>query len=397
MDLQIGIGIGAQKNSFAAAQAAARQAKSNLKSDKVSLAMVFSSVEFANPKTLQVIGDFIGPAVPIVGCSSLAVISYQGIYKYGILVALLSLPEDAYFNTATSRQQDKKTALEAGQELGDKLLYGFKNIRRSFGLVFSDGLMRDGSGLLQGLQERLGVSFPLVGASASDELSFKKTYLYYNREVYSDGACAVLWGGKLNFGFGIKHGWKPLGKPRCITKSVGNTVYAIDDNSATNIYEEYFACDLNKLKENSKKISILYPIGIYLPEEKGYLLRNITSVEDNGSLVFQGDVPEGSLIRLMIGTKESCLAATAEALEEAKGNLSGKPADFLLLFESVSRYRLLGRQIKKELQIIENKLGRDVPVFGIYTYGEQAPLKAINYQGKAYFHNQTAAVLAVGA
>ncbi len=396
MSIYIGIGISNGKNPLAAAQSAAREALSNLKAQKISLAIVFSSVEFAQQKILNAIADMLGPA-PVVGCSSLAIISYRGIYRYGILVALISLPEGAYLNTAASRAVDSKTTLQAGEELGGKLLYGFKNIRRNFGLIFSDGLMRDGSGLLEGLQEKLGISFPLIGASASDELSFKKTYLYSNREVYSDGACAVLWGGKLNFGLGIKHGWKPLGKPRHVSKSIGNTVYEIDGKSATNVYEEYFACDLNKLKKDSKKISILYPIGIYLREEKGYLLRNITSIENNGSLVFQGNVPEGSLIRLMIGTNESCLAATEEALEEAKKNLADRHVDFLLLFESASRYRLLGREIKKELQIIENKLGKNVPVFGIYTYGEQAPLKAINYQGRAHFHNQTVAVLAVGA
>ena len=30
---------------------------------------------------------------------------------------------------------------------------------------------------------------------------------------------------------------------------------------------------------------------------------------------------------------------------------------------------------------------------GFYTFGEQAPLKSINYQGKSYFHNQSIAIL----
>lgn len=396
MSVQVSIGLNTEKNPLHAAQAAARHALLNLKGESASLAIVFSSVEFAQPAILAAIADILGPT-PVVGCSSLAIISNQGIFRYGILIALFSLPEGIYLNTASVEEIDSKTALEAGRELGDKLLYGFKNIRRDFGVLFSDGLMRDATGLLEGLQGNLGTSFPLLGASASDDLSFKKTYIYFNQKVFSEGACGILWGGKLNFGLGIRHGWKPLGKPRYITKSVGNIVYEIDGESATNVYEEYFARDLSGLKKDSKKISILYPIGIYLPEEKGYLLRNITSIEDNGSLVFQGNVPEGSLIRLMIGTNESCLAATEEALDEAGKNLAERRVDFLLVFESVSRYRLLGREIKKELRLIENKLGKNIPLFGIYTYGEQAPLRAINYQGKAYFHNQTVALLAAGA
>lgn len=396
MSISVSIGLSTEKNALLAAQLAARQALLNLREPNASLAIVFSSVEFARDEILAAIADIVEPA-PIVGCSSLAVISNQGIFKYGILVALFGLPEGIYLNVACTEEIDSKPALEAGRELGDKLLYGFRNIRRDFAVIFSDGLMRDGNGMLEGLQERLGTSFPLLGGSASDDLSFEKTYVYFNRKVSSHGACGILWGGKVNFGLGIRHGWKPLGKPRYITKSAGNIVYEIDGESATNVYEEYFARDLSGLQKDSKKISTLYPIGIYLPEEQGYLLRNITSIEDNGSLVFQGNVPQGSLIRLMIGTNDSCLDATKEALEEAGKNLAQRHVDFLLVFESASRYRILGRQIKEELQLIENKLGKNIPVFGIYTYGEQAPLRAINYQGKAYFHNQTVALLAAGA
>jgi len=48
------------------------------------------------------------------------------------------------------------------------------------------------------------------------------------------------------------------------------------------------------------------------------------------------------------------------------------------------------------LEIIKEKLGKDTPIIGIYTYGEQAPLRAVNYQGRGYFHNQTIAILGIG-
>jgi hypothetical protein len=318
---------------------------------------------------------------------------------------LFSFSEDVDCSIACVKDIKTKTALSAGRELGAKLLSGFKAVRRDLSIIFSDGLMQEGSNLIYGLQERLGKSFPLVGASASDNLRLLKTHLYFNQEIFSDAACGMLWGGKLNFGLGIKHGWKPLGKPRRITKSSGNIVYEIDDASAAKIYEEYLACDLTRLKKELKYISIFYPIGIYLPGEEEYLLRNILSIKDDGSLVFQGDVPQDSLIRLMIGTRESCLAATQQAVDEAKKGLSHPTMDlkkrkiknFVLVFDSISRYILLRRDANKELQIIKEALGKDIPIIGIYTYGEQAPLRATSYQGRAYFHNQTIAILALQA
>ncbi len=394
MAISAGIGLSTAKDHIQAVKEAISQARINIHTAKIDLAIVFSSIEFAHSSVLKTINSLLGE-VPLVGCSSLAVISHQGIFKHGLIIMLLGIPEGIYFNAAYVKEVSAKSTAAAGEELGEKLLYGFKGLRRDLSMIFSDGLIQDGSGLIWGLQEKLGASFPLVGASASDNLSFQKTYLYFNQEIFSDTACGMLWGGKLNFGLGIKHGWKPLGKLRRVTKAKDNTVYEIDSVAAVKIYEEYFAKDMAGLKKDLKHISVLYPIGIYLPGEEEYLLRNISSIKEDGSLIFQGNVPQDAQIRLMIGTKESCLAATQQAAEEVKKGLSGRPLDFVFVFNSVSRYILLGRQANQELEIIKAQLGADIPIIGIYTYGEQAPLRAISYLGRTYFHNQTVTILGI--
>jgi len=35
-------------------------------------------------------------------------------------------------------------------------------------------------------------------------------------------------------------------------------------------------------------------------------------------------------------------------------------------------------------------------MLGISTFGEQAPLKSLEYYGSTYFHNETLAILAIG-
>ncbi|MFH1457615.1 MAG: FIST N-terminal domain-containing protein [Candidatus Omnitrophota bacterium] len=395
MPIKVGMGVGTERDLPVAVQNAVSQAKANIQSHKISLAVVFSTIEFANPQVLKAIYALLGE-INIVGASSLGIITNQGIFKHGLAIMLLSLPEGAYCNTAYVKDISARSPTSAGEELGEKLLYGFKNIPRGFSLIFSDGLMQDGSGFLYGLREVLGWSFPLAGACASDNLEFKKTYVYVNDQAVSDAACGILWGGKLHFGMGIKHGWKALGQPRTVTKSAGNIVYEIDGLPAASIYKHYFDYDIPTLKRELKRLSIMYPIGVYLTGEQECLLRNVVSLENDASLVCQGHVPEGSVIRLMIGTKELCLGATAEALDEAKNRLLGRAADFVFVFDSISRYMLLGRQADKELDIIKEKLGKDTPIMGMYSFGEQAPLKAINFQGRAYFHNQTISILGIG-
>lgn len=395
MAIRAAIGQSSAKDPGDAASEAVQQAKLNLYQEKIDLAFVFSSIDIASPGLLKTIGLYLGD-VPVVGCSSTAIITPEGISKHGLAIMLLTFGPGEYLTTACIKDIHRGSSLSAGEELGEKLLYGFREVRRDFSVIFSDGLIQEGSSLINGLQERLGSSFPLVGASASDNLRFLKTYLYFNQEIFNDGACGVMFGGKINFGLGVKHGWQPLGKLRTVTKSKGNTVYEIDGKIASDFYEDYFGCDLKILKQELKRISVLYPIGIHLAGEEEYLLRNILAIREDGSLVFQGDVPQASPIRLMIGTKESCLRATQEALEEAKRGMAGRNIDFVLIFDSISRYILLGREAAKELQIIKEGLEKNTPLIGLYTYGEQAPLRAMDYRGKAYFHNQAISVLAVG-
>jgi hypothetical protein len=394
MSMNVGIGISTSRIPLEAAQDAVTQARISLRSTTVDLAIVLSSIEFAHPAVLKTVLSLSGTS-HLIGSSSLAVIHEKNIEKHAIAVLLFSFPETIYFNAACVNEVSLKSGLRSGEELADKLLYGFKNIRRDLGLIFSDGLKAQGSDLILGLQKKLGMSFPLAGASASDNLAFKKTYQYYGEEALSDSACAVLWAGKLNFGLGTKHGWKPLGKPRFATKASGNIIYEIDGKPAVNIYREYLSFESARLKKDLKKISILYPIGIFIPGEEEYLLRNTLAIENNGALLCQGNIPEGSMVRLMIGTKVSCLEATQAAAQEAKNNLAGRKANFVLVFNSVSRYILLGRRSKEELTIIKEHFP-DTPVLGIYTYGEQSPLESVSYQGKTYFHNQSIIVLAAG-
>lgn len=393
--IKASLGLSTKKEPTHAALEALQQAKANLKIQKIDLAIFFSSPDIASVNLLKTIALSLGN-VPLIGSSSKAIISSSGILKRGLAIILLSFPDDVYFNTACIKKINARSAQDAGRELAEKLNYGFRDILRHLSIIFSDGLTQQGSGLIFGLQQKLGSSFPLIVTQVADNLRSEKTYLYSNQEMLDDTALGVLLGGKLNFGLGIKHGWQPLGKPRWVTRSSGNIVYEIDGISAAKLYEEYFSCDLMKLKKNLNRISVFYPLGVYLAGEKEYLLRNILSIQDNGSLIFQGDVPEGSPVRFMIGTKESCLQATREALYEAKKSMGLHPISFVLLFDSLSRYILLGREAHKELEIIKDGLEKDTPILGLYTYGEQAPLTAVNYRGKAYLHNQTITLLAIG-
>ncbi|MCM8782840.1 MAG: FIST C-terminal domain-containing protein [Candidatus Omnitrophica bacterium] len=397
--MQIGIGISKEKELLSALQDALWQAKKEIGNKKLNIGFLFSSPEFASSNLLKTLCIYL-PQTPIVGATTLGVLSRSQIHRHSLAICLIS-SDNLKISTAVVKDISKKDAFLAGQDLGAKLLEDFKGQKRDFVMLFCDGLLKEGSRLIHGLQEKLGTSFPIAGASASDNLKFKQTYIYYNDELLNDAAVGVLFGGKIVFNLSSRHGWRPLGKARTVTQSEGNILKEIDNQPAINLYQDYFAKDITLLKRDLKYISTLYPIGIYLEGEEEYLLRNIHSIEEDGSLVCQGDVPPKSTVRLMIGTKDSCLSASLQATEElVKGfnipTVIKKNMDIVLIFDSASRYALLRRAAEEELKIVQNTVSKDVPILGLYTYGEQAPLKALSYQGRSHFHNQSIVLTAVG-
>ena len=222
MSIQAGLGISTDKDSLKAVREAALQARQRFDGNaSPNVAIVFSSIEFAHLTMLKTISSMFGH-IDVLGCSTTAVLCNQGVFRHAVAVLLLNMSPDTYYTTGSITDIKYKTAIKAGEEFGEKLLAGLKSARRDLGIIFSDGLIDKSSNLIYGMQERLGTSFPVVGALAMDNLRYSKTFVYYNQSVESDAACGLILGGGVNFGLGIRHGWKPLGKPRYITRASGN-------------------------------------------------------------------------------------------------------------------------------------------------------------------------------
>jgi len=400
MPIYAGVGISSNRDYKLAVSEAISQAKIDLKKREVSLGIVFSSPEFAFPYILKTITNLIGYKIPLLGATSNAILTGDRITNQGIAIALIST-EKAYFNTASVKNVSKDLKA-SGENLGKQLLAKMKGVSRCFALYFCDGLIADPLPFLKGLQQRFGLSFPVIGAiSSSDDIHLNKTYQYFNYEVLNNSIVGLLWTGKISFGIGVRHGWRPLGKPRTISSSERSEIKKIENRPAVSLYQDYFAKEIPELKRELKSISCLYPVGIDTPfEPKEYLLRSILSIKEDGSLVCRGDIPVNNKARLMIATPNSCLLATKEAAREAKQALAMQTSpkqvspNIVFVFNSVSRLYLLKRQVAKELEIIRSEFP-ETPVIGLYTYGEQAPLKATGFRGQTYCHNQTIVILAI--
>jgi hypothetical protein len=94
----------------------------------------------------------------------------------------------------------------------------------------------------------------------------------------------------------------------------------------------------------------------------------------------------------MIGDKEMVLDSAKKASLEAVNNIKNAKIKFAVVFSSISRLLLLRKDANKEIDIVKETIGRNIPILGCYTLGEYAPFNADESKGQCYFNNQSISV-----
>lgn len=386
----VGVGGSTTSDSYHAGREAAAQALARMGFSTARLVLVFASARFDHAALLDGIRS-VAPDAALVGCSTAGEITADGPAKRSVVV--VTLQSNVMTATTGLGRQLAAAPRQAGETAAWSVAHGKAQNPRAF-LMFPDGISGNAAEALRGVQAVLGTSFPIVGGSAGDDLLFGRTAQYHGGTVLHDSVVGVLLSGAVTVGIGARHGWRPLGKPRLVTRALANVVHELDGRAAASVYEEYFGKGAEELqRESLARMTIIYPLGMPIPGEEEYLLRNVLKVTPQGHLVYAGEVPEGSAVRLMMGSKEHALAAARRAAQQAVRGLGAKTPRLALVFGSASRARLFGRNTGAEIRCIQEVVGRDVPIAGFYGYGELAPLSSEQYLGQTYYQNETLVVV----
>ncbi len=395
MTTRIGIGFSQKTIAAQAAREAAVDCKIKLNSPTVNFAFVLCTSQFTPEEILKTINLELAPE-KLIGCTAAGIIVPNNIIQFGVAVLAIS-SDELSFGIGAAHEIPFDQMREAGVKLTQSAIRDLQSTQRQIFILTADGIQNNNSLILNGVQEILGHGAPIIGGASCDDFHFIKSYQFFNNAVLTGGACGVAVGGPLTVALSSKHGWKPLGKPRTITKAEGNIIHEIDNKPALSLYMAYFGDDAKHLQASKlDKIAILFPMGIFLEDQQQYLLRNVIDLLNDGSIVCQGEVPEGSEVHIMIGNKEFCRQASIEAVQEIKRKTQNTPIKLLTIFESMSRLKLLGRSAIREIRSIQDELDEKTPIFGMYSYGEIASLVSQSDEKRSFLQNASISMLAIG-
>lgn len=358
------------------------------------LLIVFSSVKYDQQKMLDGVRS-VAPKALLIGSSTSGEITTDGpLREHSVAVMAIKSPEIKYY--ADIGEDISSNPRLAGKTVADKIKKQTGDALKTF-LMLPDVLVGNGADIVRGVLDSLGAHFPVVGGASGDDFAFKKTYQYVNDKVYSGAVVGLGLTGNFKIGIGVKHGWIPVGEPMKVTKSKGAVIHEINNSPAVKIYEDYFGEEESKIlrTEALAKLAITYPLGMKVSGSDELLIRDPITVDENGSITCAAEIPEGSEIRLMVGSREEAVKVAKIAAQEAVAQLEGSTPKAVIIFNCIARNKLFGDKSGDEISAIQEAIGKQVPLIGFYTYGEQAPLggEVRNIeQCNSAFHNETVVI-----
>jgi len=346
------------------------------KSD-VDLVLVFGDTDTFAQTTHYEYFKNLYPNAQIVGSSSAGNVLGTEVSESSVVATAVSFSSSSVQVNSINFEDSDDLA-----EVSKKLVASFDETNLKSIFIISDGLNMNGSVLAKSVNEEKPTML-ITGGLAGDDARFEKTLVMSNAAPKDKSIVAIgFYGENLHVSSGCSSGWNDFGAERIITKSTANIIYEIDNKPALELYKHY----LGEAAADLPGSALRYPLSIKKDENDSEVIRTVLAVdEETQSMTFAGDVPEGSIARLMKSTIDELIDGSEVA---AKSIVQSNDKTALgLVVSCIGRKLVMNQLTDEELEIIEDTIGANVHLTGFYSYGELAPYsnEILNCQ----LHNQT--------
>lgn len=267
--------------------------------------------------------------------------------------------------------------------LGTRIYNSLADENLNYIYLVSDGQFINGSNLVSGLKTNLNKNVLITGGLAGDGDRFEKTLVGLDEVPKPGNVVAVgFYGERLKVGYGSNGGWSSFGPDRVITKSNQNVLYELDGQSALSLYKEY----LGDFAKDLPASALHFPLNVKL-ESGETVVRTILSInEEEESMTFAGNMPEGRQARLMKSHLHKLINGGEVAVESSLKNFGTEKPTLAIIVSCVGRKIIMKHNVEEEIEVVRHQLGDNCVISGYYAYGEITPKSVIN---NCELHNQT--------
>ncbi|HEY4325934.1 MAG TPA: FIST N-terminal domain-containing protein [Mucilaginibacter sp.] len=356
---------------------------SDLNPGKCQLVLVFGAPECViKPEIYQHLKKSY-PKADIVIASTAGEIIDDIVYDDSVVVTALEF-EKTEIKCVETNISNHINSFDTGSHLM-KQLYR-EDLRGVF--IIADGTILNGTELVAGFSEGNYKNIPITGGLAGDAARFAVTFTGMNETPAQGNVIAVgFYGDNILIGHGSLGGWDEFGQERVITRSEQNILFEIDGKNALELYKEYLGDYASELPGSA----LLFPLSIKVDGSDKNLIRTVLGVSDEEkTMTFAGNLPEGSKARLMKANFDRLIGASSIAAEGSLAGIKDHAPQFAVLMTCIGRKLVLKDRTEEEVEAAREVLGNDVRITGFYSYGEISPLDA---GSQCQLHNQTMSVI----
>ena len=242
---------------------------------------------------------------------------------------------------------------EMGIDLANKLV----SQKTKLLILFADGLYTNGEEFLKGINF-VAPDIMIAGGLAGDGSSFTGTSVFTQDSLSQNGAVGVAVDSDyLRVNNSHHFGWQKIGPVMRIEKSDKNRVYKIDEKTPYEIYKYYLG---ENAADKLPAIGIEFPL--IINRDGVDIARAVLGKNDDGSLVFAGNIAQGDTVQLGFGNVQEILKNTSKDELIIKSN-----TESIFIYSCMARRRFLQDDISIELEIFAKY---KIPVSGFFTNGE---------------------------
>lgn len=340
--------------------------------------LLFISPGYEDPKDFVKSLERKFPGCCITGCSTSGEIHDVEVEDDSIVLNAIKFDktEARLAKVAITSVPDSKSA-------GAKLIEKLRGNDLAHVLIFSDGLQINGADLVEGFSVATPSEVSVTGGLAGDGVDFESTFVINGGEILK--GCIVglgLYGKDLKVGYGSAGGWDSFGIERKVTRAEKNILFELDGKPALELYKSFLGDKAQELPGSG----LLFPLSLRMNATDKPVVRTILAVsEQDQSLTFAGNIPEGSYVRLMKANIDRLINGAEDSAVSCQANTETE-AEFVLLISCVGRRLVLKQLVEEEVEVVRQVMGDKPVMSGFYSYGELAPF------GKSEpcrLHNQT--------
>lgn len=382
--IRFGVGVSVESDSKKAVQEACQSIKESSKISQPELAMLFLTQHHEEhfEEILATIHKEIQPKC-LLGCTAGGVIGGEREIenRAGLVLWAGQLP-GAKIQPFHLRFDQKTESLEGWPEPMPE-----PGEKPSF-LLLPDPFTTPAELVLQHINH----SFPgaaLFGGIASGAVAPGQNRLFFNSEIYEEGAVGAIFTGAIEIRNVVSQGCRPVGKPLVVTQAEKNIIQSLGGKPALEKLQEIFAT-LAPVEQQLLQRGM--HIGIVVDELKenfrrgDFIVRNVMGADPKSGAIAIGDyIRKGQTVQLHVRDANSAHEDLQLLLEQEKGEAKNS-AQAALLFSCNGRGMHLFGEPNHDIKLTQELLGK-IPVAGFFAGGEIGPIG-----GKNFLHGFTASI-----